>query len=361
MSTESQSPSHDTLGDLREKYAGNEYAQNFVLSLHYPVPYDGKIPLDNDDVNSLDAAIVVLRHLFAQVSADGRDGWDGNPLERMIWAVLGEPSGREEQSRARFEILKTCKERVEGLQAATFFNLMENRLMWDTVWKRLVFMFWHPQIVEMVDGADSFELVEFCGEPSQLAMEGLIEYEGQGTLSDFLSNQLGVKRDEETKTSYLWHFNDPVILRVAYVHNPANGEPKTFKDLARISINPHRFKKSEEDGSFIYSYDSEDPERVAYVLVAAVCCQNRQDSTDRIRLYRITGQPIAFAADSIGRFGGDQWKLGQKETRYMLYYALTPAGVPSDVVQEEIAPRRLEPTVLRSMEAWMTPKEDNRG
>ncbi|OTA70842.1 hypothetical protein K449DRAFT_442613 [Hypoxylon sp. EC38] len=360
MAEQSRS-SHEALGDIREKYSGNEYAQNFVLSTHYPVPYDGSFKVDDEDINALDAVIVVLRHLFAQVSPEGRSGSDGNPLEKMIWAILADPSNMGEQSVERIRILRRFYDQLPSMRCATFYNIMENRLMWDTLWKRPAFMFWHPQVIKIVESSDNFEIVGYSGDDKELAQAACFEYDGRGTLSELISGKLGTKWNDERKASYHWQLNYPVIIRVIYEHMADNEEPKTFKDLAHLSINPHRIKEKEEDGEFTYDYNSEDLERVAYVLVAAVHCNDHNDYKDRIRLYRITGQPIGFSADTVGRFGGGKWKFGEPTSRYMMYYAITPKGVPTGVTEEEIAPRHLSPSVLQTIRGVMRSRGDQRG
>ncbi|KAI2601973.1 hypothetical protein GGR54DRAFT_626231 [Hypoxylon sp. NC1633] len=329
------SPRIGQLGDLRSRYAGDLYAQSMVLTKDCPLPYvetearkspdwDKELAIGMREVNSLDAAIVVLRHLFERVGTSGREGSDGNPLEAMIWADLADPSTAIEQTKARYLIIKKFCVAYPQKQLS-FYNLMENRRMWDTVWQRPAFMFWHKEVLERRKDASDWERVEHKI-PRELARDACILYRGKSTMSKHVESYMGAMWSEEMDVWYHWRSNHPVVIRVEYRHDPGNGESKKFEDLSEINIDPQALlNRVDEQGKPYSAYYQHDSERIRYVLTVVVRLGDAQDPKDRVRLYDIYGKPrkCPGSHEMSTRISGSKWTLGeqgQQRASYMLYY-----------------------------------------
>ncbi|KAI0376527.1 hypothetical protein F5Y04DRAFT_292683 [Hypomontagnella monticulosa] len=334
--------SFSKLGDVRVKYAEDVAAQNFILNRCFPDKYDQDAAREYSDwdenvqvrpqtINSVEAAIVVMRHLFTFVGPAWRDGSDGNPLEAMIWADLADDENVKEQTMARYAIIKKFYEEDPD-NTLDFFSLTECEAMWDSVWKRRPFLFWHPLVLQNVK-ENKWEVVEYKV-PRKLARVSRFQYRGDGTLSDFISKGLGQFWNEESQAKYYWQIDNPVIIRVYYDHKPAYGPPKGFDELNRLSINPKRLKKVGEDKM---AYYREETQRMEYQLVAVVRLAGEDDG-DRIRLYGDDGKSITLPSSLGRRFGGTEWRLGEVDAKYMLYYALSRPGQATGVVPREVEP-----------------------
>lgn len=321
---------HD-LVDLRKKYSGDESTQNFALSRHYPTAFSRQelenaglqsTKFDKTEFDCLDAATCVLRHLFSRVGSKWREGNDNNPLESMVWADLAESSDTT-QTLVRYAILEKLREELGDKVSLDYYHIMENKSMHKTIWVREAFMLWHKAVFERRKGSDKWTQVEYKIPPT-LAKYGLLQYDGKVPLGDRISSEYGPDEHEELEVELHWQSNSPAIIRVLYDNTRSRSVSRTFKELARITVDGQRLKE-EDDGQgrkqLVLKIGLKD--LIDYQLVASVRLGDKNDKNnhkDRIRLYRADGEPMAQHSSLVDRFAGSRWKLGE-EGRFMLYYA----------------------------------------
>lgn len=322
------------LVDLREKIS-DEGAQNLILGKQIPRENSGK-SLENAKLDahefkayeygSLDAAICVLRHLFAHIGAEWREGNDNNPLESMVWADLNESSGPA-QSCVRYHILKHLRT-LGGNVTLNYEQIMENKTMFETVWVRDAFMLWHRAVYERRYGSKIWTQVEFKKLP-KLAELSKIKYNGKGDLGELISSKFGRENMEEEELDLHWQSNSPSIIRVLYDNTESESMTRSFNELARITVDGQRLDEEVDDqGRTRLLLKPGVKDTIKYQLIASVRLGNSYDQKDRIRLYRIDGEPIRHTATLLGRFAGVKWNIGDN-ARFMLYYAQELPNRPS--------------------------------
>ncbi|EMR68270.1 hypothetical protein UCREL1_4710 [Eutypa lata UCREL1] len=190
-------------------------------------------------------------------------------------------------------------------------------------------MLWHKAVFERRKGSDKWTQVEYKIPPT-LAKYGLLQYDGKVPLGDRISSEYGPDEHEELEVELHWQSNSPAIIRVLYDNTRSRSVSRTFKELARITVDGQRLKE-EDDGQgrkqLVLKIGLKD--LIDYQLVASVRLGDKNDKNnhkDRIRLYRADGEPMAQHSSLVDRFAGSRWKLGE-EGRFMLYYAPCKVGV----------------------------------
>ncbi|KAI1733392.1 hypothetical protein F4680DRAFT_455013 [Xylaria scruposa] len=312
----------DGLGDIRQTYAGDSLRQNYDLRHLHPIDFLSKEAVNvvpgwenntfkEEDIQALDVTIILLRHLFSFVASEHRQE-DKNPFAKMIWADLGAAKTRDVQSQERARILmEFTSNSLTSTLAIDAHNLLENELMWQTVWDMPAFHLWNPKIIACRIGDNHWE--EAVPDPGTLLKE-----EGY---------------------KYHWQAASHVIIRVLYDTTKANSQSRGFEDLREILVNPCQYKSTgEEEGS---RYDP--TERSRYTLAAVVRMMKRYEagSKDLIRVYDGFGYyrplPLTMQARlTMGNKKGIEWKLGEMGWKYMLFYVKArPDAPPISVVPTE--------------------------
>ncbi|KAK7748262.1 hypothetical protein SLS62_008814 [Diatrype stigma] len=336
------------LVDIREKGA-DESAQNYALTRQYPIEYWEQAldahGLDRDEFkreeySSLDAAICVLRHITAHVAVQRREGIS-HPLEPMVWADLAVSSGAA-QTCVRYHMLKQCRQLLDananadasgsasasasaGASASatatllSYQTLLENQSMYETLWASGAFMLWHKAAFQRTPNSN-WERVELA-DPPKLAKMGCIHYDGVKGMGHRISSQYGPNPREGTLTH--WQSNTPAIIRVLYDNTTSTSVSRTYEHLTRVTVDGQRVRPGHDNqGQPSLVLTPDEPDLMDYQLIAAVRLRDASDTRDRIRLYRVDGEPLRLHGSLTPRFSGTEWRLGEK-ARFMLYY--TPA------------------------------------
>ncbi|KAI0004729.1 hypothetical protein F4779DRAFT_621319 [Xylariaceae sp. FL0662B] len=305
------------LMDLREKYPGDVMAQNFALMRTYPVQFSKrdaeKAPSHSADVRmpdtgNLDAAVILLRHLYHVVALRYRGDSDTSsevlcqkmteeesthPLLQFVWVDFEDEAGAEKQSIVRYEMLKDAPD-----GKATVYGLLENESMWKTLWRREPFLLYHPTILKKPRGAAEWDVVP-CEDTVGLVKESLVSWDGAGNLGDRISGLFDSLADDETNAEFLFPFSDPAVIRVKYDHTTNEGR-KSWEDLKTITMDPNRLENNKP---------------VTYALIASARCAKTPDGSeelgaDRIRLFDVLGQPLILPME-MKHCASTYWSTGQ--------------------------------------------------
>ncbi|OTA70839.1 hypothetical protein K449DRAFT_442608 [Hypoxylon sp. EC38] len=339
MTSPSTSVAFDKLGDLRNKHHDNELAQNYVLTKQLPVKYNptiaeraGEHRFDARETAALDAVIVVARHLLAMVTTPHRQIGDQNPLACMIWADLTDPRAFEQQHQARYAILSGFREKYKD-RLISFYNLIENKEMWDTFWSIPPFQLWHPVVMAKREGEMEWIKAEIESQRN-LTKDALVQYRGHGDLSDHINAGFGTFVDDESGVLHHWQSNDPIVIRVNYRHEAEGIAPKTWNDLQEIQVRPHRlFDVRGDGGRPCLEYDTTGGQPKRYTLLAVVRVGGHKAENDCIRLYGVDSEYVDLPKEA-SHLSGASWRLGDKGDRYLLYYILAPTRLVGGNDQE---------------------------
>ncbi|KAI0547818.1 hypothetical protein F4679DRAFT_597229 [Xylaria curta] len=329
------------LGDIRQTYAGDSLRQNYALKHLHPVDFSSKKAVDvvpgwenstfkEEDIQALDVTIILLRHLFSFVTSEHRQE-DRNPFAKMIWADLGAAKTRDVQSQERARILMefTSNSHTSNL-VINAHNLLENELMWQTVWDMPSFRLWDPKIIACRIGDNHWK--EAVPEPGTLLSgHSQVLYDGSTNLGDCVTDRFGTRLVPEEGYKYHWQAASHVIIRVLYDATKPNSQSKGFDDLREIIVNPYRYKSTGEGEQS--QYDPTDRSR--YTLVAVVRMMKRYEagSKDLVRFYNGFGyyQPLPLtmrARLTMGNEKGVEWQLGEIGWKYMLFYVKAQPDAP---------------------------------
>ncbi|GAP90345.1 hypothetical protein SAMD00023353_4900870 [Rosellinia necatrix] len=345
------------LGDVRQKYADDEYAQNLALSRTYPAPFNRKNienapsyqPGQEFTFNlNLDAAVVILRHLYSLLHVQQRHSDAiaqeelAHPILRFIWADFESGSTSVAQSILRYEMQLADDPKGE----LTVFKLFERPAMWDSLWARRAFRLYHPTVLGKGRDAEEWRIVD---SQENVIEESLVRWDGATNLGDYISALVGYTIDRVTQHRFIEFFGDPGIIRVRYQHTSDRQPPATYEDLRQIHIKPQRYRHAEDDPSRWVIYESEEP--IRYMLVAVVRCSTQATEADQIRLYSIIGNPLSLPMD-LKNYAGTHWNINKDDPGriYLLFYARAIAGTIHGL-QGEIA--RKEPNTGSLIEEMM--------
>lgn len=356
------------LGDLRIKFSGNEMAQNLALRRSFPAllsqraiqrmaTYQGGNWTESHWVNGLSGAIVLLRHLYSMIAMRYRGDETTSDMEtmekmrqeekenyllRIVWAYADNRPDFDITGKVRGHILK----HHDTDEVPSIFNLLENPSMWNTIWNRPPLRLYHRVVLGRRRGERDW-VQHALGDMVGWAEEGLILWDGDGSLGEWISQRFGITFYEKQMCDFRHAFGDPAIIRVLYRHR-SNVPAKRYHDLKQIKFDPRRPRqKVDDDGKMTLVEEADSEERVVYNLVAVVKCldpqssSNNEDKDDRIRLYERHGQAIMLPM-SCNKFTGIQWEIGSGSyplPDYLLYYAQTPPVDARGGHGEEIAPK----------------------
>ncbi|OTB08561.1 hypothetical protein M426DRAFT_263814, partial [Hypoxylon sp. CI-4A] len=339
-------PVFDKLGDLRQKYLDDEWAQGVALMTQWPAKFKWNyLPgftahskgLFNDvDVRNLQAVIVMLRHLLGFVTCSHRQIGEQNRLSGMLWADLEDEAGFAQQAQAQVAFLRWFQEQYSG-RPITFENLVDNDHMWATFWNIPAFRLFHPVILAKTLAESEWHEAR-TDDPGLLVKRSMIEYQGQRDLGEHISERFRTVVDDDGIVRHR-QSGDPSIIRVRYQHGCPD-PPKTFQDLREIQVRPHQLREVDENGKISYKYDTSGGEPKTYLLVGVMRHGHVRNQSDLIRLYGIDGRYRRSAHVHTVNYTGIDWKLvGNVDDVYLLYYALAPPIRPDDESTAEVLPR----------------------
>ncbi|KAI0440097.1 hypothetical protein F4803DRAFT_578036 [Xylaria telfairii] len=342
--------SSNELGDIRQKYPGDNLRQNYALQHLHPVTFSAKKARDSvtgwadkefkdEEIQALDIVIMLLRHLFSFVAPEHRQE-DTNPFAKMIWADVGRDMTRSAQTQERARILlKFSSDSETTTLAIDAHNLLENEPMWRTIWNMPAFLLFEPRIMACpVEGGQWVEAEPIPG--TFLSRNSQVHYSGSGDLGECISDNFGTRLVEEDGFKYHWQAAYHVAMRVLYDTTAPDSQAKGFDELREIFVNTYRYKPTGEEGRARYDPDHRD----RYTLAAVVRMMNRHEprSRDLVRLYNDIGyyQPLPLtmqkAFTTEGKMASEEWRLGELGYKYMLFYITAPEDpVPIQVTPTE--------------------------
>ncbi|KAI0107900.1 hypothetical protein GGR51DRAFT_515487 [Nemania sp. FL0031] len=360
-------PEHlfDHLDDIRDKYEDDEYFQNFLLSRTYPHEFStwlvATAPSDKFKFNiNLDAAVVILRHLYSMVNTFTRYHEQtkvqekSHPILRFIWADFQDDS--DESVKAQSVIRHEMQVLDDPSGQATVYDLLERHAMWNTLWARKPFQLFHPTVLGRPQGAKKWDIIKHHPD---IVKSSLVRWDGAQPLGDRISGMFGQGVSRKTGSQFVYMFNDPAIIRVRYEHTAQEQSPATYEDLRHIYIHPHRRKhrKNEKDEDVFIKDKETQEERVLYTLVAIVRCSRQADEADRIRLYSVIGSPLSLPI-ALKQYVGKYWNLGDADPGrvYLLFYANAPPDIITGQHGEPIAREQPDTAqLIRDMKASIIP------
>ncbi|KAJ8122939.1 hypothetical protein ONZ43_g987 [Nemania bipapillata] len=342
------------LGDVREKYT-DETSQNFILSRTYPVAFNAEHITQAPSYQRgrefkfnthLDAAVVVLRHLYSMVAPDYRssdcypDEESRCPLLRFIWADFRDTSEASLKAQCVIRYEMQLADDPEG--QASIFKLFENKAMWDTLWSRMPFRLYHDTVLGKAPRQKKWKCIDHH---ESIIQHTLVKWDGTKPLGDYIGGHFGHRKfDDGDEMVYI--FNNPAIIRVRYQHKAQAQGPAKYADIRQIYIKHYRFKHEERDGDH-YVVKSKSEERKLYTLVAVVRCSNDGREGDRIRLYSMIGSPLSLPI-GLEEYVGTYWNLGDlpADRPYLLFYARAPPEPITGLHEEPIARRPADAEAL---------------
>ncbi|XDG03783.1 hypothetical protein ABKA04_003398 [Annulohypoxylon sp. FPYF3050] len=317
----------EKLSDIRVDFPGDRREQDYLLQDTFPPEYkparlEGIPEEEKVESSGLDALIVVIRRLIAQMSTEDRDPSDKaiaqqeqkNPLLRLAMSNM-EKEYEGHLRAAQYFVLKAFygdkKIQKEDL---TFMALSEHALMYETLWQRDVFLMIDRQQLTRVNDADKWR-PHVESDLSMLARRSLIRL-GNEDLGDTLSAKFGRFRDPVSGLQVMYQANiesGPQFLRVHYTAD--KDDPMDYANLHRVVMDASRL--GSVDGTMtgarkLLRY---------YTLIAQVRLSEDGEEKDVVRTYtsdaRALRAPLRFSA-------ADVEPLGLPGTSYILYYAICP-------------------------------------
>ncbi|KAI0965694.1 hypothetical protein F4678DRAFT_467373 [Xylaria arbuscula] len=335
----------DNIGDLRKKYP-DDFVQSFALSRTYPAQFSihnaNHAPSyrPKDQLNfkynlNLDAAVVVLRHLYSMVLQRQSDTITrdelSHPILRFIWADFEDESSIAAQTILRFE-MQTLDD-PQGKM--TIFDLFERPAMWNTIWSREPFLLYHPRVLARPKNATMWKVIDHN---KGVSKKSLVQWDGANDLGAKISSLFCRSSHIPTGDQFVEMFNDPAIIRVRYKHTAQHQPPATYQDLREILVAPRRIKPAENDfATLVRLSPEEDSERIRHTLVAVVRCSGQAEEADRFRLYSVTGQPMSLPITARD-YVGIEWNIGDIEDPGRVYLLFYTRSLPTPITGQHGEP-----------------------
>lgn len=319
----------------------------YLLDQVWPKPLDGagKASGGGDfPTNGLDVAVLLVKHVislgfhkFSRVDEAMKqklaDFEAGNPILRYAWFWVPVPhDGDGDDDRKRVEVVQDMfMEAVAGVdwgpgqRTFSFEDLIESKLMLQTLWCRGIFLLYFGKACFRKIGSDRpWRLTQLYNEHEHnlpLARKSLVEWDGKVSLDEEVASRFGTARREETGMETLVVANDPLFIRVRYA--PADESCVWgFDDLRCLVL---RSPVLDTEGHSIVDFSKVSE---GYILVAVVRLRARPDEDDLIRLWDASQARITLEGSS-----EMDWRVGEPGYSYMLYYSRTDKDTVDDPVE----------------------------
>ncbi|KAI1101162.1 hypothetical protein F4804DRAFT_316938, partial [Jackrogersella minutella] len=205
-----------------------------------------------------------------------------------------------------------------GIPDLSFVGVAENRLMYQTLWKREPFQLYCRYPISRPIGASEevgWNVADGRTYPVETAEKSLVTWDGRGDLGVYISNFFGVFDYRYTRC--IWSFSNPAIVRVSY-DAPQDDAPG-YQALKSITFDGKRIRR--HDDNHIEVTPPEEG-RIKLALIVVVRLRSLPWDMDLIRRYGVGGNEIVAPAGF--PYSRNDWRLGEPGRCYMLYYARAP-------------------------------------
>ncbi|KAK5629199.1 hypothetical protein RRF57_004914 [Xylaria bambusicola] len=339
---ESASINYNGLGDIRTRYGDDELAQNKALVDLYPVKFSERVAVEgvegwkkgafrNGEMESLDIVIILLRHLFSMIASEHRQE-NTNPFAKMIWADLGTPATRDEQSRERARIiLNFINSHYTYNRSIDAWNFLENETMWASIWEMPAFRLWDSIVMTLNTENGTWRRTS-VGRGLSLGRYSSVYYAGLEDLGERVSSEFITRRDADAREKHQWQAGPHVILRVRYDAKAPGAQSKSFDQLRVIKVRPYRVETM-KDANGLEFVGTNRRHFIYFTLVGVVRMKDPAEpgSSDLLRLYGGDGHRSRMPPALQERVCPEKdWELGELGWRYILFYARCPIYGPKD-------------------------------